>query len=81
MTDEQRVKRLHYHMYESLEGIQENAERIVKLEELVTALEWCSCFSCISDDGVCPLYKSDATGDERYGCETLKRELGIEVTL
>ena len=36
MTDEPRAARIHYHMYESLEGIQEHAERIVELEELLT---------------------------------------------
>ena len=36
MTPEQKAKRLHYHMYESCEGIAEHAERIVKLEELLT---------------------------------------------
>ena len=35
MTDEQRAERLHWHMYESNEGIREHAERIVALEELV----------------------------------------------
>lgn len=34
MTDDQKAKRLHYHMYESLEGIEEHAERIVSLEVL-----------------------------------------------
>lgn len=35
MTPEQKANRLHYHMYESLEGIEEHAERIVELEKLV----------------------------------------------
>lgn len=35
MTPEQRAARLHYHMYETCEGIREHAERIVALEELV----------------------------------------------
>ena len=38
MTPDQKAKRLHYHMYESLEGIQEHAERIVALEELCAGL-------------------------------------------
>ncbi len=38
MTDEQRAKRVHYHMYETCEGIREHAERIVKLEELCADL-------------------------------------------
>lgn len=33
MTDEQRAKRIHHHMYETCEGIAEHAERIVRLEE------------------------------------------------
>ena len=36
MTDEQRAKRIHHHMYETCEGIREHVERIVALEELVT---------------------------------------------
>ena len=33
MTDEERAQRIHYHMYETCEGIAEHAERIVALEE------------------------------------------------
>lgn len=42
MTDEQRAKRIHHHMYETCEGIAEHAERIVALEELVADLYQCS---------------------------------------
>ena len=35
MTPEQRAARLHYHLYDSLEGIEQQSERIVALEELV----------------------------------------------
>lgn len=38
MTPEQRAARLHYHMYDSLEGIEQQSERIVALEELVEDL-------------------------------------------
>ena len=38
MTDEQRAERLHWHMYDSCEGIREHAERIVALEELVEGM-------------------------------------------
>lgn len=38
MTPEQRAERLHYHMYETNEGIREQSERIVALEELVADL-------------------------------------------
>ena len=79
MTDQQRAARLHYHIYETCEGIQEHAERIVALEELVqVAYQWQTTDFC----GGCHLT------DE---CTTLKictfwvwfaeqmRELGIEV--
>ena len=46
MTPDQRAERLHYHMYESCEGIREQSERIVALEELVAdLLSW--------DEGPC----------------------------
>lgn len=35
MTDEERQERLRHHMYDTNEGIREQSERIVKLEELV----------------------------------------------
>ena len=38
MTDEQKAVRMHYHMYDSLEGIEEHARRIVALEELAIFL-------------------------------------------
>ena len=38
MTPEQRAARIHYHMYDTCEGIAEHAERIVRLEELVVEL-------------------------------------------
>lgn len=55
-------ERLHYHLYDTNEGISEQSERIVKLEELVAELypmasDLCdtlpSCTSCRmwSDDG------------------------------
>ena len=34
MTEEQRNKRIEYHLYKSNEGITEHVERIVSLEEL-----------------------------------------------
>ena len=45
MTDEQRAKRLHYHMYDSLEGIEDHANRIVDLEELVQDMWPAYCFA------------------------------------
>jgi hypothetical protein len=41
MTDEQRQQRIHYHMYETCEGIAEHAERIVALEELCADMHRC----------------------------------------
>ena len=38
MTDEQRNKRIHHHLYEEAKSPLENAERIVALEELVMDL-------------------------------------------
>ena len=35
MTPEQRQARMYYHLYETNEGIEEHAKRIVDLEELV----------------------------------------------
>ena len=35
MTEEQRQERLNHHMYDTCEGIKEQSERIVALEELV----------------------------------------------
>lgn len=34
MTEEEKAKRIHYHEYESCEGIEEHAERIVDLESI-----------------------------------------------
>jgi hypothetical protein len=71
MTDEQRQKRIHHHMYETCEGIAEHAERIVALEELCAALYRCA------DAGkpceTCPLYDGDG------GCmdELSMDELGV----
>lgn len=51
-----------------------------KLRELVSGLEWCTRHSgCNEGDELCPLYKSDAAGDKRYGCEVLESELGVGV--
>lgn len=66
MTPDQRAKRLHYHLYESLEGITEHAERIVKLEELVA--DMLGYYAMPNDID----YKREAALLERA------RELGIE---
>lgn len=69
MTHEERV---HYHMYDTCEGIAEHAERIVALEELVCEAHACKtdegcCEDCYQDEGCCPI-------------ERVMQELGIEVT-
>ena len=55
-------------------------ESNTKLRELAIGLEWCTGHACWNGDDYesCPLYRPDAVGDERYGCEALKSELGIE---
>ena len=60
MTDEQRAKRLHHHLYESCEGIREQSERIVALEELVQMALKCidshiDCYECRIVAGGCTL--------------------------
>lgn len=75
MTDEQRAERLHYHMYDSLEGIEDHAKRIVALEELVVNI-W----------NVARLMDANRhidgmriTEEFRRECEKAFKELGIEV--
>lgn len=79
MTPDQRAKRLHYHLYESLEGITEHAERIVKLEELVSDM-WTSCPTYVQDCADCQHVKIDNSGEwPNYECDFFDRmqELGI----
>lgn len=40
MTPEQRNQRIYHHLYETCEGISEQTERIVKLEELVEKVDY-----------------------------------------
>lgn len=79
MTDEQRAERIRYHLYESNEGIQEHAERIVALEELVLEI-WRSCPVSESDCKMCmcPHY---IEGSEEDWCDIpiLMEKLGVEV--
>ena len=76
MTDEQRAKRLHYHMYDTLEGIEDHANRIVALEELCADAMQIVCDRCPA--GVCEVTLTDGTINE---CDYKRRthELGIEV--
>jgi hypothetical protein len=72
MTDEQRVERIRYHLYESNEGIQEHAERIVALEELCLDM-WFWCF----------IHPMDSESEELQmshidGIRERMRALGIE---
>jgi hypothetical protein len=73
MTDEQRAERIRYHLYESNEGIQEHAERIVALEELCLDM-WFWCF----------IHPMDSESQERQMLHIdaviqRMRELGVEV--
>lgn len=80
MTPEQRAKRLHYHIYETCEGIQEHAERIVKLEELLT--EYIPMISYACDRETCPFYSECTAMDVcmAYKDATERMaKLGIEV--
>ena len=76
MTPEQRAARLHYHMYDSLEGIEQQSERIVTLEELVMDV-WRACPAYEDDCKRCQHY----VGDDDIWCDFVLRmcELGIEV--
>ena len=55
MTDEKRQARIRHHLYETNEGIEEHAKRIVDLEELVKDM-W---------DGMCG-YAHDCRNCEHY---------------
>lgn len=76
MTDEQRAKRLHYHMYDSLEGIEDHAKRIVDLEELCADAMQIVCDRCPA--GVCEVTGINGT---IHICDFKRRmrKLGIEV--
>ena len=69
MTEEQREKWLYHHLYETCEGITEQSERIVALEELVEDM-WRHVM------GTCALPEAC----EFFGeFDTRMRELGVEV--
>lgn len=74
MTDEQRAKRIHHHMYETCEGIAEHAERIVRLEEenekLRIYAQWLERYLL----DITEYYK-----DTKFEIEMKRREQGIEV--
>ena len=80
MTEKQRNARIHYHMYTTNEGIQEHAERIVALEELVAYMVSyhkgkCRCGGATK----CPL--SATCEDECFFADWVDvkvKELGIE---
>lgn len=84
MTDEERAKRIYHHTYVTCEGIQEHAERIVALEELVAglfayarlrAIGACECDGC--------MYRERCTAEDPDSCLAIEwfehdmRELGI----
>ena len=81
MTPEQRAERIHYHEYKTLEGIHEHAERIVKLEELLST-------SIIQTREMCELSKDRCAycplhfGDDECRMVVLQNDMsdmGIEV--
>ena len=78
MTPEQRAQRVHYHEYETLEGIHEHAERIVALEEVATDM-WAMLKECIFD--FCPecIHRNDCGKSSECYFAVALRELGIEV--
>lgn len=86
MTPEQRAARLHHHMYETCEGIREQSERIVTLEELVLDMwGFIENADCLNDNAGCTDYCEHDTTDDGC-CKTGKcwyeqrlRELGVEV--
>lgn len=84
MTDEQRAKRIHHHMYETCEGIAEHAERIVRLEEENAKLRELVSWMYRLMDESCAVQHPYAPEPIRY--DTLidvyekLRELGIEMT-
>lgn len=84
MTPEQRAARLHHHMYETCEGIREQSERIVALEELVmdahaTIESLCGIVENSPGCAICPVNQDDdkACGSAEVYCRM--RELGVEV--
>lgn len=81
MTDEQRAKRIHHHMYETCEGIAEHAERIVRLEELVQRLREHIMENCCQPSEECGEYGCYRYDEKHKCCEFdhRMRELGIEV--
>lgn len=50
MTPEQRNQRIYHHLYETCEGISEQTERIVKLEELVANMWGFLHMNCLDCD-------------------------------
>ncbi len=78
MTDEQRAARLRHHMYETNEGIAEQSERIVALEELVAEI-WVSCPVSLDDCKECRHHVTNGRGGTV--CELLGRIKELEVPL
>ena len=76
MTQDQRAKRLHHHLYESCEGIREQSERIVKLEELVQDMWFGNLYYT---DGRCDWCRMGCDDDEPCSFWMRMRELGVEV--
>lgn len=64
MTPDQRAERLRHHMYETCEGIAEQSERIVALEELVAELYPMASELCdmLTNCQTCEMWRGD------HGC-------------
>ena len=80
LTEQQRDERLHYHMYESLEGIREQSERIVELEDIAVGLyngadAFCSRVVVTCDR--CP-FKAEGTPCNLTKAYSRLREMGVK---
>lgn len=82
MTPEQRNQRVYHHLYETCEGIAQQTERIVKLEELVAGLYRFADHECQQRESCegCPMF--DGQYDELCGLTAAYRSIKeLEVPL
>lgn len=78
MTEGERQARIYHHMYETCEGIAEQSERIVALEELVQdalAVIDDNCAKCVWQDKCSIL--ADCQCAAKEGMRERMRELGV----
>lgn len=82
MTEDERQERIYHHLYETCEGIAQQTERIVTLEELVAELYRFADFGCeqrASCEG-CPMFGDQY--DEPCGLSAAYRSIReLEVPL